>query len=272
MKKTAVLIQAHNNIDYIFFLSKKFENVNFYVHMDKKNNKDNDLIDKLTIPNLFKVTEPINVNWGGFSQVQATLKLIDLAYGNKENKYFHFISAECVPLLDFDEISFFWESEGLAPRIQSVERNDIYWRLNIRVPYSDTPYLRTVPCRVLNQLFKFIGSKIKLTNIPKDLYSYGSNWFSIAREHIIEIKKLERDGFFSQFYNISCADEHVFQAFFKKINIEPNSNKRFLTFPLGKSSPKYLEIDDILLAKKEGFWFARKVRSDIAMEFINEKL
>ncbi|WP_241570103.1 beta-1,6-N-acetylglucosaminyltransferase [Rosenbergiella collisarenosi] len=269
---TAVLIQAHNNLSYILFLAEKFLGINFYVHIDSKNIEDNIKLRECNYSNIQFISNPKSVYWGGYSQVKATLKLLTLAYENPENEFFHLMSGECIPLKDFYEIEKEWHASKEKVYMEILDRPEVYWRLNVKVPYVDSNFMRKIPGKVCNRFFMMLGKLYKNTAIPKENYCYGSQWFSIRREVVTLILEENGIGFFKNFKFISCSDEHAFQILLKSNGFECINNKRFIKFITGKSSPEYLNKDDLMLAKKNNYWFARKVKYEVSKEYLSESV
>ena len=265
--KTAVLIQTHKKIDHFYDLFKSNKNVIFIIHFDKKSGVlyENDFFDNLG--NVVVLDDPINVYWGGFSQIEATLLLIKKAYTFKSIKFFHLISGDCLPLIPFESMEKCWGEDGNELYLEIDDKKDIYWRLNIQAPHVDTNLIRTVPGKIINRLLRVLGSRLKFTKLDVRDYAYGSQWFSFTREHTEIILENYENGFFNSFKKIACADEHAFQILFKKLRYKSAGNRRFIKFIKGKSSPEILSIKEICDAKERGFWFARKVDSEKFKEF-----
>ncbi|MEW6486028.1 beta-1,6-N-acetylglucosaminyltransferase [Tatumella ptyseos] len=269
MTRTAVLIQAHNNFKYISLLAEKNGEINFYLHIDKKVKISEDIYSLLSKPNIKVVENPVSVYWGGFSQIEATLKLFDLAIKDKGNDFFHLMSGECFPLIDFEEIEERWGNKKNSVFIEMYERPETYWRLNIGVPYSNSKFIRTIMGRICNRGFKILGKYIKTTRLDVKYYCFGSQWFSIKRENVESILEKERKGFFKQFRYTSCIDEHAFQIALKIDGVKGDGNNRYIRFKKGKSSPDYMDDEDISVAKKSGYWFIRKVNEKDAIRLLN---
>ena len=89
--KIAYLIVAHNHFDIlektICFLDSN--NADFFIHLDRKS-KGIDSERLKTLPNLSRVhvIPSINIQWGGYSQVECTLSLLKEAFQNKYDFYY----------------------------------------------------------------------------------------------------------------------------------------------------------------------------------------
>ncbi len=265
--KTAVLIQSHNNSKYICKLAKCFPSIRFYVHIDKKNIFDFDFIKNNKESNVILLNNRVNVFWGGVSQIKATLILLNEAIKNNENHYFHLMSGECLPLKDFSSIEKEWDKKPNINFIESHIDSKNSWRLKVKVPHSDTKYLRTFSGKVINKLLKFSTYLLQTTSFNKNEFYFGSQWFSINRKLANNIIDANNEGYFEKFKYITCADEHAIQILCRRIETPKNiadDNKRFILFK-NKASPEYLSENTISSLRVKDFWFARKIKENILL-------
>lgn len=262
------MIQAHKNSKYICLLAKKNPDVNFYIHVDKKSQQTFDEISIQNISNVTLLKERINVYWGGYSQVIATLKLLNSALKNPNNQYFHFISGECFPIKSFNEIEQEWNISPENNYIESYFHKKNNWRLKVSMPHTDTIFFRTFLGKVLNKTIKLSSYILKTSKIPTKNYYYGSSWFSINKElakFIINIS--HSTDFFDTFKRTPCCDEHALQILVRNFNIKNivNNNKRFVIFN-GKANPEYVSIQKVYEIKKlQDYWFIRKLDEDLLL-------
>lgn len=268
--KTAVLIQTHKNAKYILALGRRYKDIRFYIHVDKKSDPVYSEIKKNMTGNIFLIEDRCSVYWGGSSQYKATLKLINAAYENKDNEYFHLVSGECVPLIDFNEMERLW-----APGTNYIEckkRKDTEWRLKIKVFYSDSDFIRTFVGRILNRLHRYVATLYNFTGVDVNAIFYGSQWFSINRDFVSKIVLVYKEKIFFDFFeNISCSDEHVFQMLAKSLHVSVNeNNKRYIVFREGNNSPEYLSSAQLISAGENGYWFARKLHENNLIDFIEK--
>jgi len=278
--KTAVLIQAHSNLDYILLLIKQNKKIFFIIHFDKKFRVSERSLSDIKKNDNVVVLEDIdrvNVFWGGYSQLRATLNLINIANKIEGIELFHFISAECLQLLDFEAIYDEWLELGSKNFIECRKRISSEWRLKVKVYYSETKFTRTFIGRVFNRLHKIIGNKFNPCNWDDNLQWYGSCWFSLNKYMIDEISKCDMDyDYFDKFKYHPCVDEHALQVFAREKNIEvTDNNKRMVLFKENKSSPEYfndLTIEDLSSYRNLGYWFLRKVHQNESMNLLaNDK-
>ncbi len=271
--KTAVLIQSHNNAKYICTLAIKNPQIRFYVHIDQKHQSVFDEIQKKDINNILLLHNRIKVYWGGSSQIYATLNLMKEALKEPRNIYFHLISGECYPLKDFLDIEKEWDTFPEMNYIESNKKIEYNWRLKTLVPHANTNYLRTFLGRVINKILKLFSFFITTSKIDKNYFFFGSQWFSLNRTTINKIIEVHNaSSFFFNFKYITCADEHAFQIFVRKYKIQniSNNNKRYIVFK-NNSSPIYLTENEIRNLKNSEYWFARKVKCEMAISLLNKK-
>lgn len=103
--KLAVLIQCHKNPEQINCLLSVMKNdsVDFFIHIDKKSNISESLVRRSDI-HVLSQSERVNVQWGTFSQVQATLNLLNNAVSNREYDYYFLISGQDFPIQPVEKL------------------------------------------------------------------------------------------------------------------------------------------------------------------------
>lgn len=272
---TVVMILAHHNIEYIKALAEKFRDVYFIVHFDSKAELTLPIRKVSNILNLCFLPDRLPVYWAGYSQVNATLKLIDAAIERTNAKYFHLISAECFPLISFSEMEKEWDKNGTINYIESHIRQDNEWRVRTWMPHADTRHMRTFWGKVLKRVLRATSIFFNSSGINSQPY-YGSLWFSINRELAEKINYISKTtNYFQKFSKITCSDEHAFAMFVREYNCNGiiDENKRFILFPSGASNPLYLDLDDTIIHNntlKDKYWFARKIKEESMLKKMKE--
>lgn len=266
MKKHAVLIQTHKPIDYFAKRAKREPNVNFYVHVDKKVEK----FDKVNLANLMYVENRIDVKWGGFSQIEATLNLFETAFANAENQFFHLISGEDVILQDFDNMEKTWQAQDFAVLMTCQLAPQYGYRFASDTLHADSDLQRQFVGKVLTKIYQ---AKAKLLPYQNKVY-FGSQWFSITQQDWAKILPFI-DEYRQFFAHKLVPDEHFFQTLIKeKTDLTiANDNKRLIVFDKkvnNGNSPIYLDLLQLEQAKQDGYWFARKVTQDVALNWLGE--
>lgn len=292
MKKHALLIQAHQDISYFIKLAKIQPNVNFYVHMDAKSDYFPDA-ETAQLANVFLLKDRITVRWGGFSQIEATLKLFETAFANEDNAYFHLLSGEDVVLQPFEVIEKQWQQRFDFQAMMTCERAPQYaYRFIMDSPHADSNWQRQLTGKIITKLQQGVA-KIKTYYSP--IY-FGSQWFSVTRADWEKIVPFT-DEYSDFFRHKLVPDEHFFQTLICEKLTQHNqseqehsqqqysqknsanqlclsdNNKRLIVFDKAinnGNSPIYLDLLKLKRAKFDGYWFARKVKKDVALTWLGE--
>jgi len=231
--KQAYLIAAHEHPSQLVRLVNKLDspNANFYIHID---NKVRDVFSEKDIPELngranIHIQQLINVYWGGYSQVEATLLLLREAIKDKANGYFHLLSGVDYPLKPTAYIENFFEHNDNDYVCYVPEENKCEYFIN-RYYFYDYPCMdkRTYKVSLLHsiqfqllllvqRLSWFAVQKLKL-RIRKDTgmkYYHGSNWFSLSRNAVEYIlKTLDANPWIEKrFHYTAVCDESFFTMF-----------------------------------------------------------
>ena len=272
MKKHALLIQAHQDISYFIKLAKSQPNVNFYVHMDAKSDYFPDA-ETAQLANVFLLKDRIMVRWGGFSQIEATLKLFETAFANEDNAYFHLLSGEDVVLQPFEVIEKQWQQRFDFQAMMTCEIAPQYaYRFIMDSPHADSNWQRQLTGKIITKLQQGVA-KVKPYHSP--IY-FGSQWFSVMRADWEKIVTFT-DEYSDFFRHKLLPDEHFFQTLItEKLTNQirlSNDNRRQIIFDKNVNngnSPIYLDLLKLERAKFDGYWFARKVKKDVALTWLGE--
>ena len=272
MKKHALLIQAHQDISYFIKLAKIQPNVNFYVHMDAKS-RDFPKTDLANLANVVLLSDRVSVRWGGFSQIEATLKLFETAFAHEDNAYFHLVSGEDVVLQPFEVIEKQWQQRFGFQAMMTCEMAPQYaYRFIMDSPHADSNWQRQLTGKIITKLQQGVA-KVKPYHSP--IY-FGSQWFSVTREDWEKIVPFT-DEYSDFFRHKLVPDEHFFQTLItEKLTNQirlSNDNRRQIIFDKNVNngnSPIYLDLFKLERAKFDGYWFARKVKKDVALTWLGE--
>ena len=272
MKKHALLIQAHQDISYFIKLAKIQPNVNFYVHMDAKSDYFPDA-ETAQLANVFLLSNRVSVRWGGFSQIEATLKLFEKAFAYEDNAYFHLVSGEDVVLQPFEVIEKQWQQRFDFQAMMTCEMAAQYaYRFIMDSPHADSNWQRQLTGKIITKLQQGVA-KVKPYHSP--IY-FGSQWFSVTRADWEKIMPFTDE--YSDFFRQKLVpDEHFFQILItEKLTNQirlSNDNRRQIIFDKNVNngnSPIYLDLLKLERAKFDGYWFARKVKKDMALTWLGE--
>jgi len=218
------------------------------------------------------VSQPVVVNWAGFSQVKATLKGIEAALSAWPSvRFIHLMSGECMPLMSFDEMEKIIQADKSALDFIEIARKPQYdWRINRYLIFGESPKNRGRWHNLMFKRVRDVQSRFRpRSNIPRDEIYMGSQWWSLRVEVVRQILSLPNfDEFCRKFRWTRCADEHFFQILYARLGIDfPITNRRYIDFPLGAGSPRSLNLEEIVLARTTGHFFARKVPLEVAQDY-----
>lgn len=101
--RIAYLILAHKNPEQVKRLVRLLDS-DVYIHIDRKSDMDKFHISD---PKVKYINKRVNITWGGFSMIKATLKLINVARNNNNYDYYILLSGDDYPLRSLDELESF---------------------------------------------------------------------------------------------------------------------------------------------------------------------
>ena len=226
----AFLILAHQYPNQLYKLVTALNSPSsfFYIHVDKKNQEFMDAPEVLRLKAMPNVTfvERIEVYWGGFSQVRATLILLKAAMENPAIGYFHLLSGVDYPLKSTADIFSFFQQKD-QDYLTYVPGEECYRYWVDRYYFYDSQY---IDARKENKRFfqKIVGSLLILLQricafavmklhwrirkpIPLDYY-HGSNWFSLTRSSVEYVLSYLRQNpwILKRFEYTAVSDESFF--------------------------------------------------------------
>jgi hypothetical protein len=292
--KHAFLIIAHNNWWQLKQLIKAldYESNDIYVHIDKKSRDFNEYEFKgITKYSTVSFYQQFDVYWGGYSQVQVEMYMIEVAY-RVGYDYYHFISGADIPLksnekfydffkknqgyefIDFDDRKLISDPE-ISRRIQLYHYLQNYRRKYNQKIFND---FYTFCERVLLVLQIVLG--IDRTKNLKWTIKYGSNWVSITNSLVEELLR-QKDSIHEIFHYTNCADELFVQTvayncgfkskIYKPENQIQMANMRLIDWERGNNGNPYtFTINDMDILKNSNALFARKFSEQIDKIVIEE--
>ncbi len=284
--RLAFLIQCHKNAEQINCLLDvlKNDNVDFYIHLDKKSNIENQIQKRDDIYFLSEC-ERIDVKWGTFSQVQATLNLLNKAISVKKYDYYFLISGQDFPIQPIDNLlSYLSDNENcnflnLFPSLNNgLQRQNNYDKRN-QIVFCEWLLKRTFLIRVIRRLWVAVtggyNKTFKLFKRENNLnvkFYFGSQWWCLNSVFVCYLNKYltETPQYIEFFKKTSCPDESFFQTLLMN---SPFADTRrdylhYIDWSEGKSSPKNLSKDDLPLILESNKFMARKIDGDF--ELINK--
>jgi hypothetical protein len=283
----AFLILAHADWEQLKTLLRMLdaENHDFYIHIDKKSkNVPIDDIKSCVKYASVEIAQRFNVFWGGFSQVEVEMFLMDMA-SQKDYEYYHILSGADLPIKSNADIDkFFDQFNGYeflsfsSKNQETIRRTKLYHFLqNYRRRYKYKPAnaLFTFAERV-SLLCQLALGVDRMKKHPDVEIKYGSNWCSLtdsAVKYILTQKEMIREIF--QYTN--CADELFIHTvlwnseFKDKIFISDDitPNLRLIDWKRGKNgSPYTFRMCDMDMILSSNCLFARKFNTAVDKEII----
>lgn len=277
MVTLSYLIIVHNEIEHLKKLIKTLDSQNtfFFIHIDAKLTFDNkNFLNSLEKKENVHFLEPrIKANWGGFSLVDITLKLLILCNEKVKCDYINLISGQDFPIKSNRFIQNFLKENYPSQFIEFYELPTNRWKgyfNNTRFErYWHIDEFGFEKSRVLvdNQ---FKNRIIKETIDGVKLYG-GSQWFTITQECAqFILNYVEETPKFYKYFKSSLASDEVF---FNTIimnspfcNNVTNNNKRVIKW--SDEYPKvFKKIDFLELTLSDCLW-ARKFDSKKDTEIV----
>lgn len=272
--RIAYFIQVHNQPEQLFKLIERLNqtNVDFYVHVDKKSDI-NSFLKEFVAKKISFIKKRVNVHWGGYSQVQATINgLQEIIESGIEYDYITFLSGQDYPLKSNEKIvNFFSENPKKAfMEFYSIQNSwkEAIPRLN-KYHFTDYRFWGSV------QIERLLNFVLPLRELPSNLIFVGrSSWFTITNEHVKYILQyLNANKAFVNYLKFTWGcDEFIFQTILYNSPFKDqmvNDNLRYVDWSLGGARPKNLTVADFDKLVSSNKLFARKFSRKIDAEIID---
>lgn len=268
--KQVILIHAHKDLEQLNGLIDQLCDDDFviYVNLDRKSPIDPARVH----PAAHLVKRRIDVHWGDFSQVEATLhSLREITAAVPAFDKVVFLSAQDFPLLPNDRLK--QELASLADRelLETMPIGQGGWPVASRYEYFHRhggSALERLACALANRVLRLFKSTRRL---PVGLSPYGgSSWWALSRPCLLELLgRLERDPAISRFFRtVLCPDEMFFQTLVMSSRFRDRvlrRNFRYIPWPEHSSShPKVLDESDFEHIRASQAHFCRKLDSSIS--------
>ena len=246
--KIFYLVQAHAHPELLKRMIDRLtkENVFFLIHIDLKS--DIRIFKELcTYKNVQFIEDRINCVWGDFSQVQATLNLIEnlkAAAAQPEDRIV-LISGQDYPLKTADAISSFYQNHSDTDFIEMFVAEDVHprpylnfrgFKINRSTKRGDYVIFKKhnfsgIYKSLLKGCFKFEYLKhfFNQRELDSDTVFYkGSSWWALRYETLLKIITLYHADYkkYHDFYKVSfCVDEYFFQTLLAELMKTDNTIK-----------------------------------------------
>ncbi|MDO4566782.1 MAG: beta-1,6-N-acetylglucosaminyltransferase [Oscillospiraceae bacterium] len=275
MKKHAYMIMAHGGFEMLRLLVSALDDDrnDIFIHMDKKaaGFEEGDISSAAHASGVFFLPR-ISVQWGGYSQIDCMLRLLDAASEKGDYAYLHLVSGTDMPLKSQDELhEYFDEKQGTefiefsAPRVDENTRCRFSLYHFFMEWKSKGPRWKRLEDKSLEIQMRLGVNRAADSRLH---FMKGATWFSVTGNFARFL--LAQRGELRRLYRLTnCCDEVFIQTaaynsefkdrlFDKSFTAEGFGNLRYTRWDEGLNSPAVLEEDDIEKAIECGCLFARK--------------
>lgn len=255
------------------------------IHVDKKSAISD--FEQLTKHNVILIDDRVDVQWGGVTQIQATLSLMNIA-NQYEYDYFFLLSGDDIPIQTNDQFNDFLKSRAGYNFIHYQDERSTYVDPARRVMYKyPSVFFKRVhnpTSKALMALHRILRTRIfrndkYFANINKMPAMYkGTNWFGLTKNTVMYILAYlkSHDWYLPMFEKSLCADEVFFHTIIK--TCESNllySDKsltsnalRYIDWVSGPQYPRILGDTDFDSIKRSKMLLARKIDKDASPDFM----
>lgn len=272
--KQVFLVCAHKDMDQLNALVAALDDPAFsvYVHLDRKS-----ALQPLEIHPAARLVAPrVDVRWGGWSQVEATL--VSLRQILREQPDFDklvFLSAQDYPLLP---------SALLARELERLRGHELIettpiardgWNVGFRYQCFHREgggRAERLACGLANRVLRLTGWRRRM---PDGFVAHGgSSWWALSRACLVEVLGLfDTHPRLARFMRtVQCPDEMLFQTLVMHSSCAPrvlSDNYRYVQWPEGGArNPKVLDAGDFDRIRASHAHFCRKLDSQASAELL----
>ncbi|MBQ7156121.1 MAG: hypothetical protein IJR85_11295 [Synergistaceae bacterium] len=262
--------------------------IDIFIHMDAKNRSYNPAETlKLTKYSRIFHAPRIKVSWGGYSQINAELILLEAATSQGHYEHYHLLSGADLPIQKREDIiKFFEEHHGIefvhSSTVPIKDTDEVFMRMKYYHLLQDLhgrPARKNIIMRILRKTERTLLHLQKLIHISRNKginFYWGSNWFSITDE-LARYVLTKREWIHRTFHNTLCCDEFFlqtiameskFQCNLFRINGNQPGNVRLIDWKRGE--PYTFRLSDIEELKASKAMFARKFSPSADREVIEK--
>jgi len=303
IKKTYIIL-AHKAPDQLKRLIDRIndEDSFFFIHIDKKSDIEQ-FTECIVGDNIKFITNRMNCLWGDFSQVIATIRLMEEAVKSKRDGMIILLTGQDYPIKSLSEIDCFIEKNSGYNFIDTIPVEEIWecykdktesYKFNVSTSRGHCVTFRKVSKASLKSFFKdeiTFGQLLLLLKKRKlklGLRQYGgSAWWAFNAESLGKMYRFINDNYnelYEYYQYTTCPDEIFFQTIAKQLSDQDNSIKIAPSFTYVNwlrdttaASPVIFTMDDLdeLKLQPSNRLFARKFDMDVddkvldALDLIN---
>lgn len=300
--KIAYLLMAHKQPSQVARLVTILDGhgrSDFYIHVDARsttfmNSPSVDVIREKS--NVVFVTDRVPVYWGGYSVVEATLRLLRRAVETNRFDYAVLLSGQDFPIKSNGYVDSFFELHAgkefisytsLPPQVpywgpSIMERIECYWWVDeVRRLFEATGSMRLQKWgwggyrRLTSSIYRRLPS-LKRKFLPGMTPYGGATWFAISflcARYVLDYVR-EHPEYCKFFRHTLVSDELFFHTLILNSKFRGNvvsDSLRFTEWEAGASSPRVLTLVDFDRLVQSDTLFARKIEMPSSAELL-EKL
>lgn len=277
--KVAFLCLAHNNFEYVRYLSEKLteDGDYFFLHIDRNSSlpKAFKFNDKTIICN---ENERLRTRWGTFDIVEATLLLMNKAQKLKHFDHFILVSGQDYPLYSVQTIKkkikaekeyvALWEAVSVGTASAEYTARH-YYHCKFTNPgeaHKSNKKSRIYLAYLINYLISKLP-RLKVLNYP--VYAKGSQWWCISNSlccHFLEVAKNRE--IVDEFKLMHAPDEKFFHTIYVNSRYynhqitaqeELKQGIHYIDWMGKYNKPQVFDSSNTALARKKGCLFSRKI-------------
>jgi hypothetical protein len=228
--RIAYLIAAHNNYLHLKRLIDALneQDCTFYIHIDKKSN-----LPDIKGNNILFIEKRENIHWSGFSQVRATINLLEQSLADN-NDYFVFTSGLDYPVRPNSYLYSKLKEGGEYIHIQKMGTDPFAPLSRYRYYYFTDHYDRRNKSSIKTKFFLWLQKTLRKLKIKKQitfqLYT-GASWFILSKPCVQDIlNEIKVNRKYIRFFRSGfCSDESFFQTIIGNSEFHKNV-KGYLTY------------------------------------------
>lgn len=283
--KLAYLILCHTDAEHINRLANKLanENTEIYIHVDLKSDLEEFKSKILLNENIHFIKDRVRVFWGGYSQVQATINLMDYAYKNGKYDRYILLQGLDYPLASNKEIENFFNINKNTEFIRGCNITNstekyFYSKCKYYWFFDNINIAKRIFNRISNRIdLKIRKGWVRVNSNRYDLYWGSAQWALTDKcvKYILEFNK-EQKKFNKYLKNTFPVDEIYFNSIifnsnyrFNTVNKGPEKNKKYLVnwrnlhyFEYEKSIKVFNENDYNNLRQKKELFIRKTTTKD----------
>ena len=285
--KQAILIIAHevNSVFTTLLQMLDHPKIDIFIHMDAKT-KAYDPSNTLKLVNRSRIfhTPRIKVFWGGYSQIEAELLLLDAAASQGHYEHYHLLSGADLPIKKTDEIIDFFERHHGQEFVNFQSANFGYpERVMYYYPLQDVfSRQKNKVLRKINALVRRVilfSQKIMHVHRNKGInFQKGTQWFSIT-DSLARYVLSKQEWIRNVFHDTFCCDEVFLHTLVENSRFKDNlynpahddrhvaSCMRLIDWKRG--SPYTFRLSDLDEIISSPAMFARKFHPSVDAEIID---